>query len=243
MALLAMSDIHGCFNEFTQMLDLIKFDFVSDTLVLCGDYIDHGTQSYEMVDWLIKHQNPHLIVLRGNHEEEFIHNVNLLLSIIHISDLLLTCEKLNKVYPFFDYYGTIRDLIKRYHFTIDDLVDWKNYFQNLRLSYKHMVYDGRAIFCHAGFIKHNSEQYPEFKEYALYNRGLSYLSNYIVVYGHTPTVLKNTIFFNDGNVYCFKDEKKHVCNYNIDCGIAFKNKYSNAKLACLCLDNKEVFYI
>ena len=51
MSTYVMSDIHGCYNEFHQMLDTIGFS-PSDELILAGDYIDRGKQTLEMLYWL-----------------------------------------------------------------------------------------------------------------------------------------------------------------------------------------------
>lgn len=64
-----MSDLHGCFDELNAMLAKIGFSD-QDKLILAGDYIDRGSQNYEMLCWM--EQVPqNILLLRGNHEEEF----------------------------------------------------------------------------------------------------------------------------------------------------------------------------
>jgi serine/threonine protein phosphatase 1 len=69
--LFAISDIHGCFNTFyelvTKKLSLTK----SDKLVLLGDYIDRGQNSREVIDFIIdlKQMNFNVVALAGNHEQ------------------------------------------------------------------------------------------------------------------------------------------------------------------------------
>lgn len=64
-----MSDIHGCYDDMIKMLEQIAFTD-EDTLILAGDYIDRGSQSFEMLKWI--ESNPkNVIFLRGNHDEEF----------------------------------------------------------------------------------------------------------------------------------------------------------------------------
>lgn len=46
-----ISDIHGCYNEFLSMLERISFS-EADHLILAGDYIDRGKQSYEILRWM-----------------------------------------------------------------------------------------------------------------------------------------------------------------------------------------------
>ena len=45
-----MSDIHGCYDDMIKMLEQIAFTD-EDTLILAGDYIDRGSQSFEMVNY------------------------------------------------------------------------------------------------------------------------------------------------------------------------------------------------
>ena len=60
-----MSDIHGCYDDMIKMLEQIVFTD-EDTLILAGDYIDRGSQSFEMLKWI--ESNPkNVIFLIGNH--------------------------------------------------------------------------------------------------------------------------------------------------------------------------------
>lgn len=64
-----MSDLHGCFDELNAMLAKIGFSD-QDKLILAGDYIDRGSQNYEMLCWM--EQVPqNILLLRGNHEKSF----------------------------------------------------------------------------------------------------------------------------------------------------------------------------
>ena len=96
MSTYAFGDIHGCYDEFNSMLSEINYDYDEDTLVFVGDYIDRGRQSYEMIQWLLKHQNNNIITIRGNHEEEFISNIDILCSIKDNFSLIDTCNKLHE---------------------------------------------------------------------------------------------------------------------------------------------------
>ena len=56
MSTYAVSDIHGCFDEFIQLLELIKFVPGDDTLYVLGDAADRGDKSLECLLY-IKHTN------------------------------------------------------------------------------------------------------------------------------------------------------------------------------------------
>jgi predicted MPP superfamily phosphohydrolase len=69
--LFAISDIHGCFNPFYELVvNVIKLT-KSDSLILLGDYIDRGWQSREVIDFIIdlKQKGFDVTPLRGNHEQ------------------------------------------------------------------------------------------------------------------------------------------------------------------------------
>ncbi|WP_395750607.1 metallophosphoesterase family protein [Prosthecobacter sp.] len=71
--LLAIGDIHGHLNTFTHLLNVIKPQ-QDDTLVLLGDYVDRGPDSCGVIERILKlKQETHLVCLRGNHEEMFLH--------------------------------------------------------------------------------------------------------------------------------------------------------------------------
>jgi Calcineurin-like phosphoesterase. len=55
--LFAISDIHGCFKPFYELIvNCIKLK-KSDQLILLGDYIDRGDQSKEVIDFIIDLKN------------------------------------------------------------------------------------------------------------------------------------------------------------------------------------------
>lgn len=69
--LIAIGDIHGCFNQFyTLIFDEIKLN-KEDQLVLLGDYIDRGEQVKEVIDLILQliKDGFQIIPLKGNHEE------------------------------------------------------------------------------------------------------------------------------------------------------------------------------
>ena len=71
----AMSDIHGYLAIFKENLE--NLDLSGDNrLILLGDYIDRGPQSGQTLRYIYdlqqKHGEDKIIVLRGNHEEDFL---------------------------------------------------------------------------------------------------------------------------------------------------------------------------
>ncbi|WP_243356904.1 metallophosphoesterase family protein [Bacillus litorisediminis] len=70
--ILAISDIHGCYDEFIQLLETVKYNPEYDQLILLGDYIDRGKESWKVVDKVIELVNGGAIALRGNHDDWFL---------------------------------------------------------------------------------------------------------------------------------------------------------------------------
>ena len=72
MKIYAMSDIHGCLQEFEAALELV--DLSGDNkLILLGDYIHSGADSYGVLKKIMRLQRKYgsdkVVALMGNHEE------------------------------------------------------------------------------------------------------------------------------------------------------------------------------
>jgi serine/threonine protein phosphatase 1 len=74
----AIGDIHGCYDQLRRLLKLIAGDAEASangrmpTLIFCGDYVDRGPASREVLDalcWLKRRRPYHLQFLKGNHEQ------------------------------------------------------------------------------------------------------------------------------------------------------------------------------
>ena len=68
--LFAIGDVHGCFDKLKALIEEKIQLQKSDKLILLGDYIDRGSQSKELVDYIIelKEKGFDIIPLIGNHE-------------------------------------------------------------------------------------------------------------------------------------------------------------------------------
>jgi serine/threonine protein phosphatase 1 len=67
MRKLVIGDIHGCYEEFLQVLLKCRFDTEKDTLISLGDLVDRGPDSFKVVDFIMK--LPNKICIRGNHDK------------------------------------------------------------------------------------------------------------------------------------------------------------------------------
>lgn len=172
--LLAIGDIHGCYD---QLADLIEREIrlsKNDRLVLLGDYIDRGKKSREVIDYILRLQEQgfDIIPLMGNHESMLIDS--------------LTSEKSKYNWFLNGGYETLQS------FGIESLDELDNrylhFFKNLSLYYL----QDKFIFVHAGF---NDEIHDPFEDkyQMIWSRNESYSNpvfrDKIIIHGHTPIPL------------------------------------------------------
>ena len=64
--IVAVSDIHGFYNEMIAALNKVNFNPETDILVSCGDAMDRGTQPREVIEFF--NELPNKVLICGNHE-------------------------------------------------------------------------------------------------------------------------------------------------------------------------------
>ncbi|PHQ80227.1 MAG: hypothetical protein COB66_05220 [Coxiella sp. (in: Bacteria)] len=74
----AIGDVHGCYDHLARLYDTIiehhddRYKGEAYKIVFLGDYVDRGPSSKQVLDFLIKLDEPHHITLQGNHEEMYL---------------------------------------------------------------------------------------------------------------------------------------------------------------------------
>jgi serine/threonine protein phosphatase 1 len=259
-----MSDIHGCYDAMQTMLRKINFT-ENDQLIIAGDYVDRGLQSYEMLCWM-ENAPENVLLVKGNHDAEFAYNVQLLnltakankiqleLSDVKATKSLYELAKrrlsVNKNSELFDYYGTLGKLIEENNVSLKRLNEWKRIIDNMPYLYKIRINGRQYIIVHAGYIDRDrleDVKYSSVEDFYLYARDEAYLyggtPDTTIISGHTPTISESNLVYNNGFVFKKIDENRNCTFYNIDCGCAYKEVRENARLACIRLDDEEVFYV
>lgn len=268
MSTYVISDIHGCYQEFLFMLDKIGFSN-QDRLMIAGDSIDRGEQNYEMLRW-IENCPANVRPVRGNHEEEFAANVDLMLQFNEKEKLetefdsdkeaaalyktMKYCFRHDKLLRmtglYFDLYGTISRLLDKYKVTLEDLCRWSGMIDKMPYYCEEKVGDRTCIIVHAGYAESLEEigaGFSDLEKFYLYAREESWQlggkRHGMVIAGHTPTIAKGKFAYNKGQVFRYYDSEKDCVFYDIDCGCVFRGWESDARLACIRLEDEKVFYV
>ncbi|MFU8811366.1 MAG: metallophosphoesterase family protein [Balneolaceae bacterium] len=172
--LIAIGDIHGCYNSLVSLIDTLSI-YNNYTFVFLGDYIDRGVQSGKVIDYLIGFgAEKDAVFLRGNHEQ-------MMLDALDSGDLIHWF--MNGGQSTIESYGTGS--------TIHDIPD--EHIRFIRATKLH--YDTTAFFfAHAGAPVHQTIEEsihdPDSQEYFLWGRDHISTENMAwekpVVFGHTP---------------------------------------------------------
>ena len=238
-----MSDLHGLYDQYKQMLDKIGFKD-ADTLYVLGDVVDWGPQSMKLLQDMSMRAN--VIPLMGNHE-------------------YIACDILKEF--LFDFDGLTRESLKK-HFGwesehISELItDWfaiggKPTFEGfvkLPLDDREALYEYLLEFSLYETVKVNGSRYilthsglpdgatpynlKDFDAYDFNTAGIDYNRKYFgddifIVTGHCPTKnFKDIDAAYRGRIY---RANNHIA---IDTGAVF-----GESMGCLCLDTGEEFYV
>ena len=169
--LFAISDIHGCFNTFynlvTDHIGLTK----SDRLILLGDYIDRGEKSKEVIDFIIDLMDSgfNITPLLGNHE----------------AMLLGTCENPDML-PLWLLNSGMATLQS---FGIHDISQIERKYYDFFLNLKYYEKEGNFLFVHAGFNDYSPDPFSDIHG-MIWDCRTSYenpeLRNKIIIHGHRP---------------------------------------------------------
>jgi len=234
----AVSDIHGCYNQFIKLMDMIGFSD-TDTLYVIGDVVDRGPEPVKLLYWMMKHPNVKTIL--GNHEYMM---MKVLLPGLKEVDSVEAIEKTltldyiwdTNIWFFSDNGGKI---------TADAFKQLKEYERHVLLDYvkNFSLYESVTINDKTFVMVHTIDDSVKSlvdldeKEITDLESFLSVSPTFdgdwdqedIFVIGHTPTWFlgkKDFSIFRNGNLI------------DIDCACSM-----GGKLAALCLETMEEYYI
>ncbi len=256
MSTYVIADIHGHFETFQRMLDLIGFS-ENDELILAGDYIDRGRQNLEMLRFITQCPE-NILLIKGNHDAEFAECIGILNAICkknsmspeNRDDARKAYEIVNEAAgDYFDYYGTIRELIMESGITLKELRGFAKVINEMPLYYRLTVNKMRYLVVHAGYCEDEKLTQEQKEHFCLYARDEAYtiggISDTTIIAGHTPTILPDEFVYTGGDVFYYHDRQKNRRFYDIDCGCAYRESSTikNGRLACIRLQDEELYYV
>ncbi|MCM3716258.1 serine/threonine protein phosphatase [Alkalihalobacillus oceani] len=194
-----ISDIHGEFTLFTELLHEIHYDYSKDQLILLGDYVDRGPYSKDLLQFLIKLKKKAGSLVRtiaGNHDEMFFEA--LMASVSDNSNE----EKSYIIGNFLLNGGT--QTLRSYGFSESDTNTEKALKTIVKNNREHIEFlqtlddyylDDQFIGVHAGidpYCKNWQDTDPHKLKWIreeFFNQRLSLQSGHRVIFGHTPVTL------------------------------------------------------
>lgn len=225
-----MSDIHGCYTEFQEMLEKINFSS-SDTLYVLGDCVDRGKEPIKvLLDCLL---TDNIKLLCGNHEWFLFECADYLKpwsnnTLSEYMNNLYTCNWMLN--------GGDVTARKFMELSYEDRKFILNSIKELPLYFELDVNGESYVLIHGGFGDsfNVNKKLSKYKRQTLIWERLEpkefYYPDKHIIVGHTPTP----------GLSLHRKSKILSChnNYWIDCGCVF-----GYKLACLCLDTLEEYYV
>ncbi len=230
-----VSDIHGCYDEFKELLALIHFS-ENDEMYILGDMVDRGPKPIALLKDLMGRYNIYPVL--GNHDY-------MALKILKKMNVLITEENAEHHLTQEDMTGYLYwiqdggDMTAKQFSKLDewDKEDILDYLSEAVLYEQVRVGEKLYILVHAG-LEHFEEGKP-LSEYNLsdlifsspdYEKRLFSDENIYLVTGHRPTL--SIPGHEKPEIYC---KNGHIA---IDCGCVF-----GGRLAAFCLETEEEFYV
>lgn len=188
--ILAISDIHGCFDEFQELLTKIDYQPEKDQLYLLGDYMDRGPQSKEVM-YKVKDlvENDGAIALFGNHDQFFLDWIDDPVEGIHRMSINGGLDTLVSFLGDIDINAEDAETWKAWN---DQFVEeYEDIIQFMR-GLRYYVEDQNYIFVHAG-IDPELDDWKDTNKHDLVWIRRAFLDadlqiDETVVHGHTPNI-------------------------------------------------------
>ena len=233
MKIYCMSDIHGEYDKFMELLDKIKLK-ETDTLYILGDILDRGPHPIKTLRKLM--DMPNVICMVGNHELMALDCLEFLMKEITDMSIEELDEEMLDNLVTWQYNGSKSTIDEFGQLDVKAKQEVIEFIKDFVVYEEVSVNDKDYLFVHAGLGNYSPEK--EIEDYSLHellwmraDYDVQYFEHTYVVTGHTPT---QTIEGNPHPGYIYQ-KNHHIA---IDCGA----HYTGGRLAALCLDTGETYY-
>ena len=222
----AIADLHGCYEQYLELLELIRFR-PEDHLYVLGDVIDRGNGGIFILLDMMEREN--VTLLAGNHEHMAVKNMRLLTgdptmqeNLLFSSDHLLWMVNGGRSTEdaFLELSPEKQQAIIEYMKSAPLRMKVRAGDRLFHLSHTLPLWDPDGEWDKAPWIGY---LWGEASYDKVYREGIYYVT------GHCPTALIDPE--KEGQIIC---RNNHIA---IDCGTVFGNP-----LGCICLDTMEEYY-
>ncbi len=233
MSTYVMSDLHGRYDAYVKMLEKIQFS-EKDMLYIIGDILDRGPNPIKIALDLM--DRPNVVCLAGNHEYMALQCLKFLMKEVtdeNVQELGIEMIEnilnwqMNGSAPTINEFCSLDDQAREEVFA---------FLSEFDLYEEVHVNDEKYLLVHAGLGNFSPDR--PLWEYEIdelvWERpdySMQYYPDKYVITGHTPTMM---IKENPRPGYIYRNNR-HIA---IDCGAVF-----GGRLACLCLETQEEFYV
>lgn len=222
-----MSDIHGCYEEYIEMLKKIMFS-ENDTLYILGDVVDRGPQGIKVLLDIAERKNVKL--LKGNHDQE----AAILLENIYQLFQDAPPRELVDLYKMWLADGGSTTMKEFLEYPSEQQKKALKVLKDALLITEIIVNSECYILAHSVPSFESKDKHPNWEEEEILLGEPDYEKEYFddkyIITGHTPTG-----FIEKDSVGRIWQKNRHIA---IDCGVVF-----GKTLGCLCLDSMEEYYV
>lgn len=233
MATYVISDIHGCYDEYIQLLESIGFS-EQDRLYILGDCVDRGPNPIKVLKDVMQRKN--VVFLLGNHDY-FMHAVLWDMATAECDENGQLPSESKRMYKAWCMDGGSVTCNQFMELSIEEQLEILDFVEAAK-PYEELCLNGkRFVLAHAG-ISNYTEGQP-LSEYDLddflfgrpdYSKRYFMDPNTFLVSGHTPTP-----HIRSDEKPLVYEGKGHIA---VDCGCVF-----GGRLAAYCLENGEITYV
>lgn len=233
IATYVMSDIHGQYDRFMELLDKIKFK-ETDTLYVLGDILDRGPHPIRTLKKLM--EMPNAVCLVGNHELMALECLEFLMKEITDTSIAELDQGMLDNLITWQYNGSKTTIDEFKELSAEDKQDVIDFIKEFLIYEEVTAGDKNYLLVHAGLGNYSPQK--DIEDYSLHeliwvraDYDVKYFEDTFVITGHTPTqTIEGNL--NPGFIY---RRNNHIA---IDCGA----HYPGGRLAAICLETGEEFY-